>query len=157
MIEKIFKHGDIIVTTSGRDVISNGIARGFGTVIFDHDISFEEAAERHLKKMKNDFPTVFKNWTIDQMIQTLDLNSNKKYFITINGDINSYDNHELADSFDKLYFEDKIKLSILCRLKDKYIREYNIKPSKFTDDELSHYRIYDDVTDWINEHLKEFE
>ena len=157
MIEKIFKYGDIIVTTSGRDVVSSGIARGLGTVKFDHDISFKEAAERHLEKMKKDFPNVFEDWTIGRMIQTLDLNPNEKFFITINGDINSYDNHELADSFDKLSFEDKIKLDILCRLKDKYIHEHNIKPSKFTDDELSHYRIYDDVTDWINEHLKEFE
>lgn len=156
-MEKIFKYGDIIVATSGRDVLSCGIARGFGIAIFDHDISFEEAAERHLENMKKHYPGMFKDWTIDRVIQSMNKRKNKKYFIATNGDVNSYDNHELADSFDKLYIEGNIKLDKLCILKDKYIREHNVKPSKFPDDELSHYRIYDDVTNWINEHINDFE
>lgn len=153
-MEKIFKHGDIIVATSGRDGISGGIARGFGTAKFDHDISFEEAVKYHLENMKNDFPGMFKDWTIDQMKETL--NKNEKYFITTNGDVISYNNHELADSFDKLYLKGNIKLDKLCRLKDKYICEYNVKASKFPGDKYSHYRIYDDITNWINEHINDF-
>ena len=41
---------------------------------------------------------MFKDWTIEQIKQTL--NSEDKYFLTIDNDVCTYYNHEIADSFD---------------------------------------------------------
>ena len=71
------------------------------------------------------------------------------------GEVQTYSNHEVADEFDKLYFEGNIKLEELSRLKDKYVREHNIKATKYEGDEWSEFRIFDDITDWINEQLNE--
>ena len=150
-ISKNFKKGDIIVVTSERSSISMGIATGYGTTKFERDISFDEAAEKTLQKMQWDFPKMFKDWTIEQMKQTL--NSEDKYFLTIDNDVCTYYNHEIADSFDLLYIDGGIELFILTRLKDKYVREFNIKSFKFPGDKWSHFRIYDDISNWVNKNL----
>lgn len=155
MIEKKFKKGDIIVVTSGRSGTSMCIATGYWTTKFDHDITYDEAVQIHYNNMKRDFPGMFKDLTIEHMKELL--KPTDKYFLSINGDVLTYNNHELADSFDKLYFEGKIKLEILSRLKDKYVREFNVKPFKFPGDEWDEFRVYDDITDWVNENLKDFE
>lgn len=152
---KNFNHGDIIVVTSERDALAMCIATGLGTAIFDHDLSFDEAAELTLKNIKYAFPKMYKDWTLERVKETLDKDA--KYFITTDGDVKTYANHELADSFDKLYFEGKIKLDKLHLLKDKYVKEHNVKSFKFPGDKWPEFRIYDDVTDWVNEHINDFE
>ena len=148
-LEKHFNKGDLYVTTSGRKGLCMGIASEMWIAQFDHDITFEEAIKIHFDNMKRDYPGMFKDLTIEQMENILD--KNDKYFINNRGEVQTYKNHEPADEFDKLYFSNKFELSELSRLKDKYVREFNIKSSKYSEDEFSEFRIFDDITEWINE------
>lgn len=151
-LEKHFNKGDLYVTTSGRKGLCMGIASEMWAMKFDHDITYEEAVKIHFDNMKRDYPGMFKNLTIEQMERVLD--KNDKYFINNLGEVQIYKNHEPADEFDKLYIENKIELSKLSRLKDKYVREFNVHVSKYSEDEFGEFRIFDDISEWIKENLK---
>lgn len=151
ILEKKFKKDDIIVVTSGRSGTSMCIARGLWTAKFDRDITYNEAVQIHYENMKKEFPGMFKNLTIEKMKNIL--KPEEKYFLNDRGEVQTYSNHEVADEFDKLYFSNKFELSELSRLKDKYVREHNIKATKYEGDKWSEFRIFDDITDWINEQL----
>jgi len=150
-LEKHFNKGDLYVVTSGRAARYMGIAKCMWAAKFDHDITYEEAVKIHFENMKREYPGMFKDLTIEQMENILD--KNNKYFLNNRGEVQTYKNHEPADEFDKLYFSNKFELSELSRLKDKYVREFNIPSSKYSEDEFSEYRIFDDITEWINENL----
>jgi hypothetical protein len=151
-LEKHFNKGDLYVTTSGRKGLCMGIASEMWAARFDHDIDFEEAANIHLANMKKDYPGMFKDYTIDKVKKVLD--KNDKYFLNNLGEVQTYKNHEPADEFDKLYFSNKFELSELSRLKDKYVREFNVPISKYSEDEFGEFRIFDDITEWIKENIK---
>lgn len=151
-LEKHFNKGDLYVTTSGRKGLCMGIASNMWAAKFDHDITYEEAVKIHFGNMKKNYPGMFKNLTIEQMENILD--KNNKYFINNYGEVQSYKNHEPADEFDKLYFSNKFELSELSRLKDKYVREFNVQSTKYSEDEFGEFRIFDDISEWIKENLK---
>ena len=151
-LEKHFNKGDLYVTTSGRNALCMGIAGVMWGAKFDHDITYEEAVKIHFENMKKDYPGMFKNLTIEEVENTLD--KNDKYFLNKHGEVQTYENHEPADEFDKLYFSNKFELSELSRLKDKYVREFNVPISKYSEDERGEFRIFDDITEWIKENLK---
>ena len=136
MIKQNFKHGDIIVVTSHRSYLNCGINDLMWVCIFDRNIDLQEAKERHLNKMNKEFPNlkITKN-DIEEAFKDI----NTKYFLNTNGDVLTYENHELADVFDVRYLngEDLEKLTIE---KDLWIRNNNIKP-----DSDGHYRCYDDL------------
>lgn len=150
-LEKHFNKGDLYVTTSDRNGQCMGIASVMWAALFDHDITFEEAVKIHFENMKREYPGMIKNLTIEQIENILD--KNDKYFLNNYGEVQTYENHEPADEFDKLYLSSKIELSELSRLKDKYVREFNVQSTKYSGDEFSEYRIFDDITEWINENL----
>ena len=151
-LEKHFNKGDLYVITSGRKAKCMGIASEMWAAMFDRDITFEEAVKIHFENVKREYPGMFKNLTIEQVENILD--KNDKYFLNNHGEVQTYKNHEPADEFDKLYFSSKFELSELSRLKDKYIREFNVQRTKYPEDEFGEYRIFDDIAEWINENLK---
>ena len=146
-MEKIFKEGDVIVVTSGRSAQSMSIATGFGTCKFVRDLTKEEAVDIHYNNMVKEFPRL--GITKEMVEETL--NQYDKFFINNHGEAITYDNHELADSFDKLYFKSPERLSEISRLKNKYVTEFNIEPFKYPGDEWDEYRIYDDISNWLRD------
>lgn len=150
-LEKHFNKGDLYVTTSGRKGLCMGIASEMWAAKFDHDITYEEAVKIHFDNVKREYPGMFKNLTIEQMENILD--KDDKYFLNNLGEVQTYKNHEPADEFDKLYFSNKYELSELSRLKNKYVTEFNVQSTKYSEDEFSEYRIFDDITEWIKENL----
>lgn len=153
-LEKHFNKGDLYVITSGRKAKCMGIASEMWAAMFDHDITFEEAVKIHFENVKREYPGMFKNLTIEQVENILD--KNDKYFLNNHGEVQTYKNHEPADEFDKLYFSSKFELSELSRLKDKYIREFNVQRTKYPEDEFGEYRIFDDIAEWINENINKY-
>lgn len=150
-LEKHFNKGDLYVITSDRKARYMGIASVMWVAQFDHDITFEEAVKIHFENVKREYPGMFKNLTIEQVENILD--KNDKYFLNNHGEVQAYKNHEPADEFDKLYFSSKFELSELSRLKDKYVREFNVQRTKYPEDEFGEYRIFDNISEWINENL----
>ena len=146
-MEKKFKRGDIIVVTSGRSAVSMGIATGFLTCKFVRDLTKEEAIDIHYNNMIKEFPDMgITKEMVEETIKQYD-----KFFLNDQGEAMTYDNHELADSFDKLYFKSPERISEISHLKDKYVTEFNIEPFKYPGDEWAEYRIYDDISGWLRD------
>lgn len=153
VLEKKFNKGDVIVTTTWRDGAPGSVNKHMlATNIYDHDISLDEAAELHLDYMRKTFG-MCQDWTVEQMKELMAEDSTK-YFINTRGEVQSYSNHEVADEFDKLYFNNDIDKSIISKLRYKYIQEFNVQLSKYEGDEHMYFRVFDDITEWINKELK---
>ena len=146
-MEKNFKEGDIIVVTSGRSALSMSIATGLWTCKFVRDLTKEEAVEIHYNNMTKEYPGM--GITKEMVEKTI--NQYDKFFLNDQGEAITYDNHELADSFDKLYFKSPKRLSEISSLKGKYVTEFNIEPFKYPCDEWAEYRIYDDISSWLRD------
>lgn len=141
MIRKDFKQGDIIVATSHRDPLMNGINDLMWVCEFKRDLELSEAIEFHYKKLKSDWPSL--NITKEEVEKILKENAdnNEKYLLTTSGDVISYRNHELADVFDIRYLAGE-NIDDLVIEKDKWIKNNNISC-----DEDGHYRCYDGLED----------
>lgn len=136
-IRKDFKHGDIYVTTSGRDALCNGIATGFGTNRYDKDITQDEAIDICTRNMQKDYPGM--NITEDLVRKTM--SSYSRFFLNMAGEVISYENHEKPDIFDIRYIngEDSEKLMVE---KDNWLHEHNVTFDMY--DEDGNYRCWED-------------
>jgi len=141
MIRKDFKQGDIIVATSHRDSLMNGINDLMWVCRFERDLELSEAIDLHYKKLKSDWPGL--NITKKDVEKELkeDASNGEKYLLTTSGDVLSYGNHELADVFDIRYLAGE-NIDDLVIEKDNWIKDNNIPR-----DEDGHYRCYDGLED----------
>ena len=138
MIKKDFKHGDMYITTSKRDGLTNSIYAGpiaFMTGIFDRDITFEEAVDIHTKVMQQDYPKM--NFTKEKVENAIKEYADTGFFVNTRGEAVTYDNHEKPDIFDIRYINGE-DISTLVLEKNKWIKEHNVQP-----DEDSHYRCWE--------------
>ena len=137
-IRKDFKHGDIYVTTSGRSSLCNGIATGLWTNRYDRDITLQEAIEIHTRNMQKFYPGM--NIT-KEMVESVINISDGGYFLNMDGEVISYENHEKPDIFDIRYIngEDGHNLQVE---KDKWLHEHNVTFEMYDDD--GNYRCWDD-------------
>jgi hypothetical protein len=135
-IRKDFKHGDFYVTTSGRDALCNGIATGLGTNRYDKDITFDEAIDICTRNMQKDYPGM--DITEDTVKQVMP--SYSRYFLNMDGEVISYENHEKPDIFDIRYIngEDCEKLMVE---KDNWLKEHNVTFDMY--DEDGNYRCWE--------------
>lgn len=128
MIKKDFKHGDVYVITSLRKPLANGIASKMGYSVYNRDVSYEEAVELHFRYMKRMFPSV------DISLETVEkaLSEHKKtgFFINVDGEVQTYDNHEKADLIDLMYLKNEKPLSELVKMKDDIIEKNNVELDK---------------------------
>ena len=136
-IRKDFKHGDLYVTTSGRDALCNGIATGLWTDRYDRDITLNEAIDIHTRNMQKVFPDM--DITTDDVKQILSETSDSRYFLNMAGEVISYENHEKPDIFDIRYIngEDSMKLMVE---KDNWLKEHNVTFDMY--DEDGNYRCW---------------
>lgn len=141
MIRKDFKQGDIIVATSHRDPLMNGINDLMWVCRFERDLELSEAIELHYKKVKSDWPGLKINKKDVEEVIKDGVSNGEKYFLTTSGDVLSYGNHELADIFDIRYLAGE-DIDNLVIEKDKWIRDNNI-----SHDEDGHCRCYDGLED----------
>ena len=154
ILDKHFNKGDIIIVTSRRSGTEMGICDTMWVCKYDHDVTYEEAVQKHYENMNKYFPSM--NITFETVKKSL--NPKEKYFITTEGDIRLYSSHEKADAFDLFYLNnDGISKTTLSIIKDKYVDEFGIKRTIYPGDEWPHYRIYDNITDWIKQKIKEYE
>lgn len=141
MIRKDFKHGDLIVVTDHRRWQYNGLASVMWVCKYDRDIDIEEAIPIQLAVMQKEYPGM--NFTED-MIRDALVKQNK-LFLNTDGEVISYENHELADKFDKMYLHDNMwfdedeRLKEISDLKGKWIEETKLKI-----DEDGFVRCYED-------------
>lgn len=122
MIDKKFKHGDLVVATSDRNPEFKSIATNARRAcVYDRDISKEEASALYYMQMKSLFPTV--NFTFEEIEAVI--GDYRKMFLSTGGDVLSYDNHEKGDLFDKMFMDgnDPEQLAVM---KDMYINEHRI-------------------------------
>lgn len=135
-IRKDFKHGDFYVTTSGRDALCNGIATGFDTNRYDKDITLDEAIDICTRNMQKDYPGM--DITEDTVKQVM--SSYSRYFLNMDGEVISYENHEKPDIFDIRYIngEDCMKLMVE---KDNWLKEHNVTFDMY--DEDGNYRCWE--------------
>lgn len=135
MIRKDFKHGDLVIVSDHRQWSYNGIASVMWACKYDRDIELEEAIPIQLAVMQKQFPRM--SFTEEMMRDVL--TKNDKLFLNTDGEVISYENHELADKFDKMYLSEalpfdslnKKRLEEISELKDKWIKETN--PKRDTD------------------------
>lgn len=154
VLNKSFKIGDIIIATSERSATSMCIATGARISRYEKDISYEDAINIHYKNMKRDYPML--NLTFEDIKNAL--KSNDKYFLNDRHEVFSYSNHEKADAFDLIYFDNRLALNQLSQLKDQYVTENEIEPTIYEGDEWPEYRVYEDVKivlEWINKKIGE--
>ena len=134
-IRKDFKHGDMYIVTSHRQVHHMGICGGVAGIFtggyFDRDITIEEAIEIHTINMQHNFPGM--NFTKEIIKDALTKNSDKKYFLNMAGEVISYDNHEKPDIFDVRFLngEDIDKLS---KEKEQWLDDHGIIEGNWDDD-----------------------
>jgi len=147
-MEKVFKKGDVIVITSQKEVLYGGVASELWVAKYDRDITLDEAIDIHYRNMVNDYPGM--NIT-RRMVESTLKERNDKFFLNDRGEVQTYYNHEVADSFDMLYLSGKMKRSDVAKLKNKYLQEFNIEYTKFPGDESAHYRVYEDITEWLKQ------
>ena len=122
MIDKKFKHGDLVVATSDRNPEFKSIATNArGACVYDRDVSGEEATALYYTQMKSLFPTV--DFTFKEIEAVV--GCHKKIFVSTGGDVLSYDNHEKGDLFDKMFMDgnDPEQLAVM---KEIYINEHGI-------------------------------
>lgn len=154
VLEKKFQKGDVIIATSERSATSMCIATGMWICKYEDDIPYDKAVEIHYENMNRDFPTL--NFTLDVIKKSL--KPSEKYFIDNKGGVHTYYNHEKADVFDLIYFDQNNKLSLgeLSLLKNQYVEEFGIEPTIYNGDEWPEYRVYEDVDkikEWISKQL----
>lgn len=131
---KNFKKGDLIIISDHRNGI-DGRPSEMWVCHYDHDIDdLDEAVKLHYENMKRTFPNM--DISIEMVKETMD---DAKYFVSEEGDVRSYDNHERADIFDLRYFngEDWDKL---YQEKEKFVSDHNIL--RFED---FHSRVYPEM------------
>lgn len=156
VLNKSFKKGDIVIATSERSATSMCIATGMWVSRYEKDISYEDAINIHYENMKRDYPML--ELTFEDIKNAL--KSNDKYFLNDRHEVLSYRNHEKADAFDLIYFDNKgnkIALRELSQLKDQYVTESKIKPTIYEGDEWPQYRVYEDVEiikEWIKKKIE---
>ena len=153
ILKKEFKKGDIVIASSRRSCTEMGICDTMWVCKYDHDVTYDEAVQKHYENMIKYFPSM--NFTFETVQKSLD--PKEKYFIATNGDIRGYKGHEKADTFDLYYLNNDVSKTKLAIIKDKYVCEFDIKQTMYPEDEWPEYRIYDDITDWIIQKLKEYE
>lgn len=145
-MEKKFNKDDIIVVTSLRDPVYCEVASNHWVSRYDKDITLDEAVDIHYRNMINDYPGM--NITRAMVKQTI-TEKDDRFFLNDQGEVATYQNHEVADSFDMLYLSGKMTRSDVARLKNKYLTEFNVNYTKYPGDENANYRIYDDITEWL--------
>lgn len=151
VLEKHFEKGDILIVTSKRSGTEMGICDTMWVCKYDHDVTYEEVVKKHYENTNKYFPSM--NITFETVKKAL--NPKEKYFITTEGDIRLYSSHEKADIFDIYYLNNDVSKTKLAIIKDKYVCEFNVKQTIYIDDEWPHYRVFDDITEWINQKMKE--
>lgn len=134
MIDKKFRHGDLVVTTSGRDAKFNGISTDLkNACIYDRDVTKEEASALYYMQLRRLFPTV--DFTYDDIEYVI--NKHDRLFMNTAGEILSYNNHEKGDIFDRMYAEYGNDIDQLAVMKNRYISEHGIVA-----DSDGHYRCH---------------
>ena len=134
-IRKDFKHGDMYITTSHRQVRHMGICGGVAGIFtggyFDKDITIEQAIEIHTINMQHSYPRM--NITKEMVKDVLTKNPDGKYFLNMDGEVISYDNHEKPDIFDVRFLngEDIDKLS---KEKEQWLDDHGITEGNWDDD-----------------------
>jgi hypothetical protein len=98
--------------------------------------------------MVNDYPGM--NITRRMVERTLK-ERDDKFFLNDRGEVQTYYNHEVADSFDMLYLSGKMRRGEAAELKNKYITEFNVEYTKFPGDKLGNFRVYEDITEWLKQ------
>lgn len=149
-MEKVFKKGDVIVVTSLKEVSYCGVASNHWVAKYDRDITLDEAIEIHYRNMVNDYPGM--NITRRMVERTLK-ERDDKFFLNDKGEVQSYHNHEVADSFDMLYLSGKMSRGEAAELKNKYLTEFNVEYTKFPGDMFGNYRVYEDITEWLKQQI----
>lgn len=129
MLRQDFRKGDIVVVTSQRNPQRNGIASDM-CFIYERDVNLDEAAIYKQKYEEKYFNISVEEWK--EVLKNYD-----RYFLTSDGNVLTYENHELADIFDKRYLIDKEDIDKLIIEKDEYINKHNI-----TADSDGHFRCF---------------
>lgn len=132
MINQNFQYGDLVVVTSERQKQYSGIASKRWMSYYDHDVDYDEAVNKHYLNMKN----FGLNVSIEQVKSII--TRDQKYFINTQGDIISYQNHEIADEFDKMFLLENMPIQEVSFKKDDYIEKH---PVEIDDDHI--YRIHE--------------
>lgn len=124
MIRQDFKHGDIIVATSHRDLLKAGINDLMWACKFDREITdIQEVIKLLYDQMTREYPGL--RITIEDVKKTV--KSGEKYFLNTVGEVQSYENHELADIFDLRYLMGE-NLNTLVEEKQVWERDNCIQP-----------------------------
>ena len=147
-MEKVFKKGDVIVITSLKEGLNHGIASNKWVTKYDRDITLEEAIDIHYRNIVNDYPDM--NITRNMVKKAL-TDRDDKFFLNDKGEVQTYYNHEVADSFDMLYLSGKMSRDEVVELKNKYLTEFNVEYTKFPGDMYGNYRVYEDITEWLKQ------
>ena len=138
MIRQDFKHGDIIVATSHRDLLKAGINDLMWACRFDREITdIQEVIKLLYDQMTREYPGL--RITIEDVKKTV--KPGEKYFLNTAGEVQSYENHELADVFDLRYLMGE-DLDTLVKEKQNWEKNNNIQPDS---DYCS--RCYDGIED----------
>ena len=126
-IRKDFKHGDMYICTSHRQFYHGGICGGVAGIFtggyFDKDLTIEQAIEIHTINMQHDYPKM--NITKELVTEVFTKNPEEKYFLNMDGEVISYDNHEKPDIFDVRFLNGE-DLDKLVKEKDQWIEDHNI-------------------------------
>lgn len=138
MIRQDFKHGDIIVATSHRNLLKAGINDLMWACKFDREITdIQEAVNLLYNQMTREYPGL--RITIETIKDTI--KPGDKHFLNTFGEVQSYENHELADVFDLRYLMGE-DLDTLVKEKQNWEKNNNIQPDS---DYCS--RCYDGIED----------